>query len=276
MAKKESYYFSHDSNARNDERLIAVRMRFKWEGYGLFWAIVEKMRDATDYILSKNYNLIAYDLRSDASVIKSIIEDFGLFDFTDDGKGFYSKRLKENMEYKDAKSNKARESASKRWDKNKKDSDGNANAMQTQCKRNAMKEKKRKEKERKENNSRGDSPEPPKDKFSNFSTEIKELYKRIYKEFDSKHIPKTDTGIEKWLNVLRLANKDYSIQELENIIVYARNDSFWKGTFLNLNSLRKKNTAGVMKIDSIVARMQESKAVKIVKPKLNLKKGENI
>jgi len=35
--KKEAYYFSHDSNARQDEKIIKLRMKLGWEGYGLYW-----------------------------------------------------------------------------------------------------------------------------------------------------------------------------------------------------------------------------------------------
>jgi hypothetical protein len=123
MVMKDAYYFSHDGNARNDEKLLAVRMKYGWEGYGLFWAIIEKLRESSNYILSKDYNLISFDLRTDASTIKSIIEDFGLFLFTEDEKCFYSERLKNSMDYKESKSIKARESISKRWDKYKPDTD---------------------------------------------------------------------------------------------------------------------------------------------------------
>lgn len=134
---KEAYYFSHDGNARNDEKLLAVRMKYKWEGYGLFWAIVEKLRESTDYTLSKDYNLIAFDLRTDASMIKSLIEDFGLFVFTEDGKYFYSERLSNSMKFKETKSKKASENALKRWAKN----DSYTDVMQTHSDRNAIKRK---------------------------------------------------------------------------------------------------------------------------------------
>lgn len=148
---KEAYYFSHDGNARNDEKLIAVRMKYKWEGYGLFWAIIEKLRETTNYKLSKDYNLIAYDLRTESSVIKSLIEDFGLFVFTDCGKYFYSERLLNSMEMREQKSKKASENAFKRWEK----CERNANAMQTHSIGNAINEncnaiKERKGKESKE------------------------------------------------------------------------------------------------------------------------------
>lgn len=108
--QKEAYYFSHDSNARNDEKLLAVRMKHGWEGYGIFWAIVEKLRESSDYVLSKDYNLLAYDLRVPADKIKSIVEDFRLFELTENGKGFYSERLHNSMQQKEEIVQKRRES----------------------------------------------------------------------------------------------------------------------------------------------------------------------
>ena len=52
--------------------------------------ILERLREEPEYMSVKDYNMIAFDLREDASLIKSVIEDFGLFVFTEDGKYFYS------------------------------------------------------------------------------------------------------------------------------------------------------------------------------------------
>lgn len=102
--KDNSYYFKHDCNARQDEKILALRMKHGWEGYGLYWALIERLRESANYSCVCDYNLIAYDLRSDANKIKSIIEDFRLFDFATDenrGKLLYSKRLLEDMYLKD-------------------------------------------------------------------------------------------------------------------------------------------------------------------------------
>jgi Domain of unknown function (DUF4373) len=42
---KDSFYFSHDYNARNDEKILELRSKFGAEGYGLFWMIVETMAE---------------------------------------------------------------------------------------------------------------------------------------------------------------------------------------------------------------------------------------
>lgn len=86
-------YIKHLSNARQDERMLALRMRLGWEGYGLYWGIVEILSASENYECVKDYNRIAFDLRVGANIVKSLVEDFGLFTFTEDGKRFYSDAL---------------------------------------------------------------------------------------------------------------------------------------------------------------------------------------
>lgn len=139
---KEAFYFSHDSNARNDEKIVLLRMKHGWEGYGLFWAIIERLRECSDYMSVCDYNLIAYDLRVDSAKIKSIICDFGLFAFTEDGKCFYSNSLMERMKIKEEQSNRAKNAALIRWELERKKSVSNTDAMQMHSGGNAIKEKK--------------------------------------------------------------------------------------------------------------------------------------
>ncbi len=94
-----------------------MRLRLGWEGYGLYWAIIEILRDSTDYTGSKDYNEIAFGLRVSAGLVKKIVEDFGLFTFTADGKRFYSKRLSKDMDKQARISEKRRQAIQKRWDK---------------------------------------------------------------------------------------------------------------------------------------------------------------
>jgi len=83
--------------------------------------ILERMRDSKDYMCVKDYNIIAFDLREDASLVKSVVEDFGLFEFSDDGKHFYSKSFLRRMKERDAAIGKlsasGRLGAQKRWGK---------------------------------------------------------------------------------------------------------------------------------------------------------------
>lgn len=38
---KSSYYFDHDYNARNDQKILELRAEYGWEGYGIFYGIIE-------------------------------------------------------------------------------------------------------------------------------------------------------------------------------------------------------------------------------------------
>jgi hypothetical protein len=137
---KETFYFSHDFNARNDEKIKRLLMRHGMSGYGVYWSIIEDLYMNAN-ALRTECERIAYELRVDEQLVKSVIFDFDLFVFDDQNFGSLSvqRRLDERFE----KSAKARESANKRWN--------NANALQTQSDRNAIKESKVKENKVKEN-----------------------------------------------------------------------------------------------------------------------------
>jgi uncharacterized phage protein (TIGR02220 family) len=157
-------YFSHDSNARNDEKIARLRMKHGSAGYGVYFMILERLREAKDYMSIKDYNLIAFDLRDDSQLIKSVVEDFGLFAFVTDkdrGECFYSKSFNDRMVLKDEKSKKRAEAgkrgAAKRWgDKVEAESSTNdSNAMAKPSKKIASKEK-----ESKVNKSKEDTNSP--------------------------------------------------------------------------------------------------------------------
>lgn len=152
--KELTSYFPHDSNARNSDKLIRLRMRHKAAGYGVFFMILERLREEPNYMSVKDYNMIAFDLREDASLIKSVIEDFGLFVFTEDGKYFYSESFKQRMGFKDEKSRKRSEAGklgmAKRWGNNNVITNPQSNDNNVITKTDEIitrKEKERKEKE---------------------------------------------------------------------------------------------------------------------------------
>lgn len=152
--KELTSYFPHDSNARNSDKLIRLRMRHKAAGYGVYFMILERLREEPEYTSVKDYNMIAFDLREDASLIKSVVEDFGLFVFTDDGKYFYSESFKQRMEIKDEQSRKKAEAGKKGLEKRWGNSKNIANAIENDSKAIANAtgndSNKRKEKESKE------------------------------------------------------------------------------------------------------------------------------
>ena len=115
---KKTNYFSHDSNARNDSKIISLRMKLGVEGYGIYFMIIERLREEADYVSNKDYDSLAFDFRTTPEKVKSVIEDFGLFIFTDDD-CFYSESLMQRMILKDEKSKRhslgGKKAMEKRW-----------------------------------------------------------------------------------------------------------------------------------------------------------------
>ena len=140
---KKTFYFSHDYNARSDEKIKRLLVKHGILGYGVYWAIVEDLYQNAN-AMRTDYECIAYELRVNEDCIKSIINDFDLFEIK--GNVFGSLSVQRRLDERAKKSKKARESALYRWNKNNE----NANAMRTQCDSNAIKESKVKESKVKE------------------------------------------------------------------------------------------------------------------------------
>jgi len=137
---KETFYFSHDYNARTDSRIKKLLTNLGMLGYGVYWAIIEDLYQNAN-ALPTDYDSIAYDLHCDVDLIKNVILNYKLFVIDDDTFGSLS--VQKRLDKRDEKSNKARESAFKRW--------GNdANALPTHSEPNAIKESKVKDIKEKE------------------------------------------------------------------------------------------------------------------------------
>lgn len=144
---KEAYYFSHDSNAKDDPKCVQLIDDLGLEGYGIYWVLVEVLRDQPTYRYPlKLLPSIARKYNSTVPKVDIVVKNYGLFEIENDE--FFSLSLNKRMEQKEIKSLKAKESANARWLKAQ--SDGNANALLTQSDGNAINEKKGKEKKEKE------------------------------------------------------------------------------------------------------------------------------
>ncbi len=138
--KNVAKYFSHDSNARNDTKVLSLRMQHGLEGYAVYFMLLERLREMPEYWSETDYNAIGFDFRCSAGLVKSVVEDFGLFTIVDDR--FYSSSFSRRMGLVDEKreqvSSARRKAASARWRKAPQGSESsteNANAMQMQAKK---------------------------------------------------------------------------------------------------------------------------------------------
>lgn len=124
-------YFSHDTKARSDSKLVSLAMRQGMEGLGVYWCIVEMLYENDGKMMRTECERIAYELRTHSDCINSVIYEHELFQWDD--LYFWSNSVLNRLKTITEKSDKARQSATKRWE--------NANAMRTQCEGNAIKEK---------------------------------------------------------------------------------------------------------------------------------------
>ena len=122
-------YFKHDYNARNDNKVLKLRIKHSWTGYGVFLALIEKLYEEGGYIEYDSESL-SFELQIDQNIIESVIQDFGLFNFKDDNgkKIFYSERvllqlneIKSKRNYiSEIRQEVGKKGAKSRWQKNSK------------------------------------------------------------------------------------------------------------------------------------------------------------
>lgn len=134
---KETYYFSHDYNARSDWKLIKVAMKHWMEWIWAFWCIIEMLYEEWWYLNIEEYDRITFELRVSYDIVESLINNFWLFE--KDNTKFWSNSVLDRLKQRMEKSEKARESINKRWNKNKEE---NTTVLHSNYDSNTIKERK--------------------------------------------------------------------------------------------------------------------------------------
>ena len=226
--KKDAYYFPHFSNARNDSKIIKLRRVLGIEGYGLYFMLLEVLREQTDFKLPiSGIEDLAYEWHISKEKIASVIKDFDLFDITEND--FFSPKLVFYLQPYLEKSERARQAAFIRWDKVKNDANAYANALPEQSTGNASKVKESKVK---------------KSKKGIYTDEIINFTGTLISYFSNSVTSRlTDSQKTNWQDTIdKLVRIDnYTHEEIELAVKNATSDSFWKNNFYSLTKLRKKN-----------------------------------
>lgn len=132
---KETYYFQHDFNARNDPKLQNVLMEHGCAGIGVFWCIVEQLHEQDGILPLDGIKGIAFALHVEPKVVESIIHDFDLFEH--DEESFWSESVNKRLQKRVEIQEKRKKAAQHRWGEKCK---CNANAMHMQSKEKKIKE----------------------------------------------------------------------------------------------------------------------------------------
>lgn len=125
---KETFYFSHDANARHDPKIQALIYDYGMRGYGLYWSIIEMLRQDDEFKLPKKkrtWNAIAMQMQSkkdndvDTDFVKTFciecISEYELFQ--EDETHFWSQSLMGRMDKMKEKSKVRQKAAAARWGK---------------------------------------------------------------------------------------------------------------------------------------------------------------
>lgn len=88
-------YFTHDSGARNDPRIVSLRRKFGWEGYGSFFGLIEFLREQPNYQIQEDrITDVLFDLRISDEIFLEMVKS-GLI-ITEDSH-YFSASLKNRM-----------------------------------------------------------------------------------------------------------------------------------------------------------------------------------
>ena len=115
---KDSLYFPHDQNSRNDDKILKIRSKFNNQsGYGLFWMLVELMQESTNgYIDGSAIAELSLSLSIANSTLSEFIKfaiEIGLF-VEEDGL-ITSKRVLEYKAFRRERSQSGLKGANTRW-----------------------------------------------------------------------------------------------------------------------------------------------------------------
>jgi len=80
----------------NSPEVMRARMEHGMAAYGIYVTLMQLLEEDEDHKLSKDYSMIAYEMRVDVSVVQSVVEDFDLFEVEEEY--FYSKELSDTIE----------------------------------------------------------------------------------------------------------------------------------------------------------------------------------
>lgn len=102
-------YIPHPSNCGKSSAITSLLIEEGHAAYGIYWMVLELLRDCPNYRTNPNPKLIAWSIHcSDSGLVERVLNNFGLFDRDDDGL-LYSPWLVSQMEAYDDKKRRLQE-----------------------------------------------------------------------------------------------------------------------------------------------------------------------
>ncbi len=73
-------YFRHSTSERSRANIIKLRRRHGAAGYGIYLMILERLAEDPAHVAELDYDILAFDFHEDVELIRSVVEDFDLFE----------------------------------------------------------------------------------------------------------------------------------------------------------------------------------------------------
>ena len=90
---KDAYYFPHFCNARNDRKIRRVRKELGIEGYGIYFMVLEVLREQKDFRYPmEDIDLLADEFRTSEQKVRVIVCNYDLFK-VDNNEQFFSPKF---------------------------------------------------------------------------------------------------------------------------------------------------------------------------------------
>lgn len=128
---KDTYYFQHDYNARNDPKLQELLVEHGVAGIGIFWCVIEQLYEQGGKLPHKACKSIAFALHVDSKLVESVVKDFDLFKH--DARHFWSNSVIARLDRRKEISDRRKTAAASRWKQRQEErvqSKEDANALQ--------------------------------------------------------------------------------------------------------------------------------------------------
>ena len=94
---KDAYYFSHDSNAKDDPKCMLLIEELQLEGYGIYWLLVEVLREQENYKYPlRMVPVLARKFLTTKEKLLAVIYKYDLF-VVENEEFFYSESLNRGM-----------------------------------------------------------------------------------------------------------------------------------------------------------------------------------
>ena len=118
--EKDAFYFPHFSNARNDRKIKRLRKELGAEGYGVYFMILETLRDQQDFCYPmEDIDLLSEEFDVSEAKVRTVICNYGLFDINNE-QNFFSPKLIKYLEPYFKMKNQRKNAAKARWAKHPK------------------------------------------------------------------------------------------------------------------------------------------------------------